>query len=432
MKSNKFFSATIILMIGGFFTKILGFIIRIIYTRMVGPDAINLYSLVMPTFSLLLTLATLSLPIVISKLVSEKKYPSSKILFNSALITIIVNFLIILIIYFTKDFIAIKLLNDSRCAPLIMAMALTFPFVSLSSVLKGYFFGKQKMLPNTISNIVEQIIRLMLIYLIIPPLIAKSVIHAVLGLILLSIITEIASVLIFLFFLPKKIALKKNDLKPSLTIAKDIIGISAPTVSSRLIGNIGFFLEPIILTNILLYAGYSMNYILNEYGAYNAYTISLLAMPSFFIQAISSSLLPEITKFYYKKNINMVKRRIKQALILSFIVGLIFSSTIFFFREFFLLKLYNTISGAEYIKILAPFFVLFYLEGPMQSVLQAINKAKYCMFITLFAIIIKLLTMTILSLCHIGMYALVIAEIIDIIIVVYLSFKAINKQIYQI
>jgi len=106
----------------------------------------------------------------------------------------------------------------------------------------------------------------MLIYLIIPPLIAKSVIHAVLGLILLSIITEIASVLIFLFFLPKKIALKKNDLKPSLTIAKDIIGISAPTVSSRLIGNIGFFLEPIILTNILLYAGYSMNYILNEYG----------------------------------------------------------------------------------------------------------------------------------------------------------------------
>lgn len=430
MKSNKFFSATIILMIGGFFTKILGFIIRIIYTRMVGNDAINLYSLVMPTYSLLLTIATLSLPLVISKLVSEKKYPSQKIIFNSALITLFINLLIIITVYFTKDFIAIKLLNDLRCSPLIMAMALTFPFVSITSILKGYFFGKQNMLPNTISNILEQIIRLILIYLIIPPLIAKSVIHAVLGLILLSIATEITSILVFLFFLPKKIIIKKEDLKPSLTISKDIIGISAPTVSSRLIGNIGFFLEPIILTNILLYAGYSMNYILNEYGAYNAYTISLLAMPSFFIQAISSSLLPEITKFYYHKNMPMVKRRIKQALILSFIVGLIFSSSIYIFRNALLMKLYNTLNGSNYIKILAPFFVLFYLEGPMQSILLAIGKAKYCMFITFIAIIAKLLSMTILSLCHIGMYALVIAEIIDIIIVVYLSAKAIHKYLY--
>ena len=53
MKQNKFLKATFILMIGGLITKILGFGIRIIYTRMVGSDAINLYSLVMPTYSLL-------------------------------------------------------------------------------------------------------------------------------------------------------------------------------------------------------------------------------------------------------------------------------------------------------------------------------------------------------------------------------------------
>lgn len=64
---------------------------------------------------------------------------------------------------------------------------------------------------------------------------------------------------------------------------KEILSISIPTVSGRLVGNIGFFFEPILLTNILLFAGYSMDFILNEYGAYNAYTISLLAMPSFFI-----------------------------------------------------------------------------------------------------------------------------------------------------
>lgn len=431
MKNNKFLTATFILMIGGLITKILGFIIRIIYTRMVGNEAIALYSLVMPTYSLLLTIATLSLPIVISKLISEHKYKSLKILSSATIITLILNLVVIIIIYFTKDFIAITLLNDERCSILLMSMALTFPFVSISSILKGYFYGKQKMVPHTISNIIEQIVRLLLLYLIIPPLVTKGITASVVGLILLSIASELASILTFLFFLPKKFTITKKDFKPDLKTTKDILNISLPTVSSRLIGNIGFFFEPIILTNVLLLSGYSMNFILTEYGAYNAYSISLLAMPSFFIQAISSSLLPEISRFYYQKNILMVKRRFKQALILSLIVGLIFSGLIYISRDYLLETLYNTLNGSNYIRILAPFFVLFYLEGPLQSVLQAIGQAKTCMFITFVAIIAKLASMALLSLCHIGMYSLVIAEIIDIIIVVLMSYIAIKKSLYN-
>ena len=427
---NKFLQATFILMIGGLITKLLGFTIRIIYTRMVGSDAINLYSLVMPTYSLLLTIATLSLPIVISKLISENKTKSIKILSSATIITLILNIAVIIIIFFTKDFIAGTLLNDIRCSVLLMAMALTFPFVSISSILKGYFYGKQKMAPHTISNIIEQIVRMALIFLIIPTLVNKGIVYSVMGLILISIASELASIFTFLFFLPKKFKITKSDLKPDMKTAKEILSISVPTVSGRLVGNIGFFFEPIILTNILLFAGYSMDFILNEYGAYNAYTISLLSMPSFFIAAISSSLLPEISRFFYHKNYAMVKRRLKQAMILSFIVGLIFSTFIYLFREPLLSTLYNTTKGSEYIEILAPFFVLFYLEGPLQSVLQAIGKAKTTMFITMVAVITKLVFMAILSLCHIGMYSLVIAEIIDIFIVVLLCVKAIRKELY--
>ena len=418
-------------MVGGLITKLLGFGIRIIYTRMVGSDAINLYSLVMPTYSLLLTIATLSLPVVISKLISEHKTKSIKILSSATIITLVLNFIVIITIYFTKDFIATTLLNDSRCSTLLMAMALTFPFVSLSSILKGYFYGKQKMAPHTISNIIEQIVRLALIFLIIPKLVNMGIVYSVMGLILISIASELASILTFLVFLPKKFKITKEDLKPDMKTSKEILSISIPTVSGRLIGNIGFFFEPILLTNILLFAGYSMDFILNEYGAYNAYTISLLSMPSFFIAAISSSLLPEISKFYYKENLVMVKRRLKQAVILSFIVGSIFSSFIYLFREPLLSTLYNTTKGSEYIEILAPFFVLFYLEGPLQSVLQAIGKAKTTMFITMVAVITKLVTMSILSLCHIGMYSLVIAEIIDIFIIVILCVRAIKKELYS-
>lgn len=427
---NKFFRATLILMMGGLVTKVLGFIIRIIYTRMVGEEAIGLYSLVMPTYSLLLTIATLSLPIVISKIISEQRHKSIKVLANATFITLVLNVIVIALIYLTKDFIAVKLLNDERCAILLMAMALTFPFVSISSILKGYFFGKQKVAPNTISNIVEQIVRIICIYLFIPSLVNKGIVYSVMGLILLSVASEISSILTFLVFLPKKFTIKKEDLKPTIATTKEILNISLPTVSSRLIGNIGFFFEPIVLTNVLLFAGYSMNYILAEYGAYNAYTISLLAMPSFFIQAITSALLPEISRFFYQRNVKMVKKRFKQALVLSFIVGLLFSSVIYIFRDFLLMTIYNTGSGSNYIKLLAPFFVLFYLEGPLQSVLQAVDKAKACTFITLVAVLIKLFSMAILALCHTGMYSLVIAEIIDIFIVVILCYREIKKALY--
>lgn len=429
MKRNKFLESTIILLIGGFITKVLGFIIRIVYTRMVGSDAISLYTIVTPTYSLLLTIATLALPIAISKLIAEEKLNNKKIIFSSGLIIFILNILIILFVILFSDFIANSLLKEPRAKLLLIAMALTFPFVSISSIIKGYFYGKQKMIPHTVSNIIEQIVRIILIYIIIPPLIKINITYAVIGLILLSIASELASIITFLFFLPKKFKIRKEDIKPDMGTIKNILGISLPTVSSRLIGNIGFFLEPIILTNLLLFSGYSNNYIITQYGAYNAYAISLLTMPSFFVMAISQALIPEISKFYANRDFKMVKRRYKQAISISFIIGLIFSLIILIYRNQLLEVLYNTNIGSNYILVLAPFFVLFYLEGPLISTLQAIGKANETMKVTLIGIIVKLIVMTVLSLIHIGMYSLVIAEIVDIILVVFLNIKKIHRYI---
>lgn len=46
-------------------------VIRIITTRTIGIEGMGLYMLVMPTFNLFITIATLSLPVAISKLVAE-------------------------------------------------------------------------------------------------------------------------------------------------------------------------------------------------------------------------------------------------------------------------------------------------------------------------------------------------------------------------
>ena len=246
---NKFIASTLILMIGGLFTKLLGFVIKILYTRMIGEEGIALFMLVMPTYSLLLTIANLALPIAISKLVAEEQTSNKRIVFSSVFIMMILNIILIVLVFSTSDFIAIKLLQNPSCKDLLHAMALTLPFVSLSAILKGYFFGKQKMVPHTVSNILEQVVRLILIVIFIPFLVKQSTFLAVIGLILLSIASETSSIIVFLFFLPRDFTIKKSDITPDLATMKNVFSLSLPTVSSRLIGNIGYFFEPIILTN---------------------------------------------------------------------------------------------------------------------------------------------------------------------------------------
>ena len=423
---NLFLKSTIILIISGFFTKTLGFIIRIVYTRIIGDYGISLLTIATPTYSLLLTISTLALPIAISKLVAENKGRSIRILSTAAAIILTINFIIIIITIFTKDFIANTLLKEPLASPILLAFSLTLPFVSISSVLKGYFAGKQNMIPHATSNIIEQIIRLVLISTIIPILMQKSVMLAIVGLILLTIISEISSMVVFIFFLPKNIDYHTN-LLPSKVITKKILDISIPSVSGRIIGNIGYFLEPIILTNILIYLGYPTTYILREYGAYNAYALSILTMPSFFIGAIATALLPEISKEYRNGHIPKVKNRIKQAFLFAFIIGFLFSLSIFIFRSNLLSILYNTDKGSDYIKVLAPFFVLYYLEGVLTASLQALGQAKKNMQISLYGVLLKLFIMSFLCFCHIGIYSLIIAEIINIIFVVLINFLVLKK-----
>ena len=247
MKNNQFIKSTLILIIGGFITKILGFIIRVIFTRMAGKNAINLYTLITPTYSLIVAIAASFLPVSLSKLISENKKNNEKLIFNSLILIIILDFIIITLALFFSKTIAFKLLREKRTLKLLYGMIFTIPFISLSSIFKGYYLGKQKMHPNVISNIIEQIIRLTLIVAFMPHISNSNIENPVLFLITLSIITESVSCLVFLSFLPRKTIINKKNLRLSSSYIKDILKLSLPLTLGRLIGNIGFFLEPILL-----------------------------------------------------------------------------------------------------------------------------------------------------------------------------------------
>ena len=426
MKKSKFIKSTIILLIGGFSTKILGMIIKIITTRLIGTATLGLYMMIMPTFNLFITLSQAGFPISISKLVSEDKKDNKKIVFSTIFMSLIITFVLMITLIFISPYIASSLHNDNLRIPII-CIGFTLPFISMSSIIRGYFFGKENMLPHVISNTFEQLIRILLNILILPLISDYDQMFIISFLILTNIVSETMSILILYFFLPKKIKLKKEYIKPDTQVMKDVLNISIPTTGSRLIGTIGYFFEPIILTSMLLLNGYSSGYITYEYGIITGYVMPLLMLPSFFSMAISQATIPVISNGYANGKIDYVKRKIKQSVSISFIIGFIFTCLLMIFPKQFMNLIYNTNEGVNYIRIIAPFFLFYYIQGPLVAVLQSLNKAKEAMISTLVGIILKIVLIISLSFLKIGLYPLIIATIVNIVYVTIYNIKKVKR-----
>jgi len=303
---NKFIKSTIILILGGGITKLLAMVIKIFLTRAIGDTGIGLYMLILPTFNLFITLCSLSLSTSISKLISERR-KSKKVILSIVPISLIYNFILMFLLIIFAPFISNTLLKNSLTYYPIMAIGFTLPFICISGILKGYFYGNENMLPFVISNILEQIVRLFMIIFVIPKLMVYGINIACTFVVLINILSEFSSIVCLILFIPNK-KIKISDFKFDKPIFKDILNISLPTTGSRLIGSISYFFEPIILTFILLYVGYSNDYIVLEYGIITGYVQPLLLLPSFFTMAISTSLLPVISNSYSRGKYDYAKK----------------------------------------------------------------------------------------------------------------------------
>ena len=424
IKNNIFLKSTLVLLIGGVIGKLVGFVLRIIVTRKLGAEGMGLYSLLAPTSSLLSVLATLSYPTALSKIISEKS-SRTKTLFTSIIpLSIIINIFIIGITILLAPTLSTLLKNETLYFPII-CLSLVTPFISISSIIKGYFWGKQNMFPYMLSNFIEQVARLILITLFINKFLSISLIHAISFIILVNATGEVVSQLVMLYFFPKNIRPSINDFNKN--DIKKVMDICVPSTSSKIIGSISYFLEPIVLTNVLIYVGYSKDFIVYEYGVINAYAMSLLLMPQFFTQNMATSLVPELSKYYSLGNNEMCKKRIKQIVLISCSIGGLSTLIITLFPTFFLNILYHTTLGLDYIRLLSPFTILFYVEYPLINALQALGKSKSAMKCTIISSIIRLISIASLSLLKIGMYSLILSIIINLLLSTYLYTKEIKK-----
>src|SRR5579875_1490197 len=162
---SKFLKGTFILLIAGFITRILGFINRIVIARCIGEEGVGLYMMAFPTFILVVTITQMGLPVAISKNVAEAEAKGDfaeikKILVVSLALTIGLSVIFTPALLLLAPFLSTTLFTDQRIYYPLMAIAPVIPVSAVSSVLRGYFQGRQNMRPAANSQILEQLVRI--------------------------------------------------------------------------------------------------------------------------------------------------------------------------------------------------------------------------------------------------------------------------------
>lgn len=426
-KNNLLIKNIIILLVSGALAKVLGMLGKIIYTRIAGVNVVGLYTMITPTFMLIISICQFSFPISISKISAEEKYDNKSLLKSAYFVGSIISIILIIILILTSNLIAISL-HNKLLAPAILSISAIIPFVMISSVQRGFLHGKEDMLPASITNVTEEIIKIILILFLLPIAISKGDITSVIFLILFNVITETSNILFMQKVISKKYISNKKG-KVNKKIIKEILSISIPTTSVRLIASIGFFLEPIILTNTLLSSGYSPNYITMEYGIINSYIVPLLSIPSFFSISIASALLPNITKAYANKKYDEFNRKLLKLMFLSMLVGAICLTVILIFPNEILKLVYNVNFGINYIYLIGPFFLILYMQPTLSVALQAMDKTNKLFLTSTISVIIKYNTLYVLGKIGFGMNALIFAMIAGIVTTTSLVLIIVLKEL---
>ena len=437
---SKFIKGTFILIIASLITRVLGFINRIVIARFIGEEGVGLYMMALPTLFLVINMTQLGLPVAISKFVAEANARGDekkvkKILVVSIASTFSLSILFTPLLILLAPMLSETLFTDKRTIWPLLAITPIIPIVAISSVLRGYFQGKQNMKPFAFSQVIEQIMRIAFIAVLTKTFLPYGIEYAAAGAMLASIIGELSSLfyLLYAFKLKKHFKVRKGFFKmvnSGRETFKELMGIALPTTGSRMIGSISWFLEPIVVAQSLAIAGVTTSMATRQYGELTGYALPLLMLPSFLTTSLATSLVPAISEANSTGNLPLVVYRFQQSLHITFTTGCLAVATLFVFADPILELMYGSSNAAVFIKFFAPFFVMFYFQYPIQSMLQAMNLARAAMTNSLIGAVVKIVIIFLLATKeNFGIMGAAIGIAVSTVLVTFLHFSTVLKVV---
>lgn len=437
---SRFLKGTIILLIAGFITRILGFINRIVIARFIGEEGVGLYMMAFPTLMLIITITQLGLPVAISKRVAEAEAQGDykkikKILVVSLASTLVLSLFFTPALFFSTPYLSKILFTDERVYLPLLAITPVIPIVAVSSCLRGYFQGRQNMKPAAFSQVLEQVVRIAFIAALTKMFLPYGIEFAAAGAMFASILGELLSLLyLFVSFKrKKKFKVRKKffaELKEGRKTFQELMRIGLPTLGSRLIGNLSWFLEPIVVAHSLALAGVGAVMATKQYGSLTGLAMPLLFLPSFITYSLATSLVPAISEAHSRNDMGLIEHRLQQALKFVFLTGGLAIIILYVLAEPLMELMYGSTSGAVFIKIMAPFFIFHYFQSPLQATLQALDLARAAMINSLIGSFVKLIVIFALaSQPSFGIHGAALGIIVGIVSVTVLHFATILKKI---
>lgn len=395
------FKGTLLLTLTGFITRIIGFFYRIFLSRTFGAEGMGIYQLVNPVLALTFSLCAAGIQTSISKYVASETTThdyqhSLRVLLSGMLLSLALSTACMLLLLSEAPFIATNLLHEPRTESLIRIVALSVPFASLHSCINGYYYGVKKTKLPAFSQLFEQTIRVLTVYLLYRHSVQNgyrlNISCAVFGLL----VGEIASSLLcagamILHF-------KKHMHKPLLLSAQrasfstmHILKMAAPLSASRIIVNFLASFEAVLIPLRLSAYGLSNSDALSIYGILTGMALPFIFFPSTLTNSFSVLLLPVISEAQDTSDYARIKRATTKTAFCSLLFGLLCCILFYFAGMPLGMFFFDNALAGKFILILGFLCPFMYLSTTMSSILHGLGKTGVSLFINVGTLLVRLL-----------------------------------------
>ena len=417
--ASNLLKGTMILTVGLLLSRIIGILYVIPFYQIIGEEYIALYQYAYTPYSIMLAIAVSGVPVAVSKFVSKYNamgdYATGRKLVKSSMVLMtITGFLGFLVLFFLAEPISQIIIEDDKAVFSVDDVASVIKFVSFAvivvpvmSLIRGFFQGYQHMTPTAVSQLWEQIIRILFVLaggFFVVYIFKGTEKTAVSFAVFAAFLGAIAS-LVVLYWYWKKLKPEFNTLlnssgkassDVSLTnIYKEMLIYTVPFALVGVINPLFQFIDMITFNSAMSKIGIGGDVSNTLLGMLNFSTHKLRMIPVMLATGFSMALIPYITSYYAKQDFAQVRKSLDQTFqILLFLTVPAAMGISVLADEFYLVFYEASETGATVLAHYAPVAILFALYPVTTSILQGIDRQKLIILNLLLGILTKLILNT--------------------------------------
>ncbi|NLK99757.1 MAG: polysaccharide biosynthesis protein [Clostridiales bacterium] len=427
---SNILKGTLILTLAGFATRVIGFLYKIFLSKVMGTEWLGIYQLVFPVYGIAFTIYATGIQTAISRLIAAEMGRRNhknigKILRSGILLSISIALILSFLLYKFSDTVALHFLLEPRSASSLRILALVFPFCGITSCINGYYYGLKKAGVPASTQLIEQIIRVIVVYTA-AFTVGKDNFRvtcemAVIGLV----IGEIASSLynfisIFITKSPKDMLYLGPNLSAVTLrrrqILKNILTLSIPLSTNRLLINILHSVEAVLIPTMLRRSGLNTAEALSTYGTLVGMSIPFIMFPTAVINSLAVLLLPTVSEAQAMDNNDMIGRTTSVSIKYSLIIGIMSTGIFLLFGNNLGISIFNSEEAGRYLIVLAWICPLIYIATTLGSIINGLGKAHITFINSIVGTIAKIVIIIIL-IPHRGIDGYLIALLIGQLII---------------